>query len=30
MLEPILQKNDKQAKLLIGVFSVVVFVAVSF
>ena len=30
MLEPILQKNDKQAKLLSGVFSVVVFVAVSF
>ena len=30
MLEPILKKNDKQAKLLIGVFSVVVFVAVSF
>ena len=30
MLKPILQKNDKQAKLLIGVFSVVVFVAVSF
>ena len=29
MLEPILKKNDKQAKLLIGVFSVVVFVAVS-
>ena len=30
MLEPILQKNDKQAKLLIGIFSVVVLVAVSF
>jgi putative membrane protein len=30
MLKPILEKNDKQAKLLIGVFSVVVFVAVSF
>jgi len=30
MLKPIIQKNDKQAKLLIGVFSVVVFVAVSF
>jgi putative membrane protein len=30
MLEPILQKNDKQAKLLIGLFSVVVLVAVTF
>lgn len=30
MLKPILQKNDKQAKLLIGIFSVVVLVAVSF
>ena len=30
MLEPILQKNDKQAKLLIGIFSVVVLVAVTF
>ena len=30
MLEPVIKKNDKQAKLLIGVFSVVVFVAVSF
>ena len=30
MLEPILKKNDKQAKLLIGIFSVVVLVAVSF
>jgi len=30
MLEPILKKNDQQAKLLIGVFSVVVLVAVSF
>ncbi len=30
MLEPVIQKNDKQAKLLIGIFSAVVFVAVSF
>lgn len=30
MLAPIIQKNDKQAKLLIGIFSAVVFVAVSF
>ena len=30
MLAPVIKKNDKQAKLLIGVFSVVVFVAVSF
>jgi putative membrane protein len=30
MLEPVLKKNDQQAKLLIGVFSVVVLVAVSF
>ena len=30
MLEPILKKNDQQAKLLIGVFSLVVLVAVSF
>jgi len=30
MLEPILKKNDKQAKLLIGIFSVVVLVVVSF
>ena len=30
MLAPVIQKNDKQAKLLIGIFSVVVFVAVSF
>ena len=29
MLAPVIQKNDKQAKLLIGIFSVVVFVAVS-
>ena len=30
MLAPIIQKNDKQAKLLIGIFSVVVLVAVTF
>ncbi len=30
MLAPVIKKNDKQAKLLIGVFSEVVFVAVSF
>jgi len=30
MLAPTIQKNDKQAKLLIGIFSVVVFVAVTF
>lgn len=30
MLSPTIQKNDKQAKLLIGIFSVVVFVAVTF
>ncbi len=30
MLTPMIQKNDKQAKLLIGIFSVVVFVAVTF
>ena len=30
MLASVIKKNDKQAKLLIGVFSVVVFVAVSF
>lgn len=30
MLNPIIQKNDKQAKLLIGIFSAVVFVAVTF
>jgi putative membrane protein len=30
MLEPMLQKNDQKAKWIIGVFSVVVFVAVSF
>ena len=30
MLAPVIQKNDKQAKLLIGIFSVIVFVAVSF
>ena len=30
MLTPSIQKNDKKAKLLIGVFSVVVFVAVTF
>jgi len=30
MLAPIIQKNDKQAKLLIGIFSVVVLVAVIF
>jgi putative membrane protein len=30
MLNPVLKKNDKQAKLLIGIFSVVVFVAVTF
>ena len=30
MLEPTIQKNDKQAKLLIGIFSVVVLVAVTF
>ncbi len=30
MLTPVLNKNDKQAKLLIGIFSVVVLVAVSF
>jgi putative membrane protein len=30
MLTPVLNKNDKQAKLLIGIFSVVVFVAVTF
>jgi putative membrane protein len=30
MLAPSIQKNDKKAKLLIGIFSVVVFVAVTF
>jgi putative membrane protein len=30
MLEPILKKNDQQTKLLIGIFSVVVLVAVTF
>jgi putative membrane protein len=30
MLVPVLKKNDKQAKLLIGIFSAVVFVAVTF
>jgi putative membrane protein len=30
MLTPVLNKNDKKAKLLIGIFSVVVFVAVTF
>ena len=30
MLKPTIQKNDKQAKLLIGIFSVVVLVAVTF
>jgi putative membrane protein len=30
MLNPVFQKNDKQAKLLIGIFSVVVFIAVTF
>ena len=30
MLNPVLKKNDKQAKLLIGIFSAVVFVAVTF
>ncbi len=30
MLAPTIQKNDKKAKLLIGIFSVVVFVAVTF
>ena len=30
MLAPSIKKNDKQAKLLIGIFSVVVFVAVTF
>jgi putative membrane protein len=30
MLAPTIQKNEKQAKLLIGIFSVVVFVAVTF
>lgn len=30
MLAPIIQKNDKQAKLLIGIFSAVVFIAVTF
>lgn len=30
MLQPVLQKNDKQAKLLIGIFSVIVLVAVTF
>lgn len=30
MLNPIIQKNDKQAKLLIGIFSAIVFVAVTF
>ena len=30
MLAPVIKKNDKQAKLLIGIFSVVVLVAVSF
>ena len=29
-MNPVLKKNDKQAKLLIGIFSVVVFVAVTF
>jgi putative membrane protein len=30
MLSPSIQKNDKKAKLLIGIFSVIVFVAVTF
>ncbi len=30
MLTPVLKKNDKQAKLLIGIFSAIVFVAVTF
>lgn len=30
MLAPVIKKNDKQAKLLIGIFSVVVFAAVTF
>lgn len=30
MLTPVLKKNDKQAKLLIGIFSAVVFIAVTF
>jgi putative membrane protein len=30
MLAPSIQKNDKQAKLIIGIFSAVVFIAVSF
>ncbi len=30
MLTPVIKKNDKQAKLLIGIFSIVVLVAVSF
>ena len=30
MLSPVIQKNDKQAKLLIGIFSAVVFIAVTF
>ena len=30
MLEPMLQKNDQKAKWVIGVFSAVVFIAVSF
>jgi len=30
MLAPIIQKNDKQAKLLIGIFSAIVFIAVTF
>ncbi len=30
MLAPVIQKNDKQAKLLIGIFSAVVFIAVTF
>lgn len=30
MLQPLIQKNDKQAKLLIGIFSAIVFIAVTF
>jgi putative membrane protein len=30
MLAPIIQKNDKQAKILIGLFSAIVFIAVTF
>lgn len=30
MLTPVLKKNDKQAKLLIGIFSAIVFIAVTF